>query len=431
MFNSCVFDWDNGDSIKTSTHLSAGWNHITITHTDGCVVEDSLLMPEPDPVIDSFLVTDLTCAEIPTGEIMIMPMDTANTTYLWSTGDSTQHIQGLEAGSYELYVSDNRPCFDTISFFVEAPDTMMVNAVGTNLVCFGDSSGTLNVQVSGGTSGYDYQWSNGDTSSTQQGVHSGNYAVTVVDMNGCQQNDSISLQEPTQLVVTVTASDVLCHGESTGTGTVSASGGTPGYAFAWSNGSSQPTMNNVPQGTYNLTVTDIEGCNVQETLTIGEPDILALSISSTSITSPCNGTALITITGGVTPYSYQWDDGQSTATATGLCAGNYTVTVTDTNGCTMVATTSIANAVTAIEDIIRNADFRVYPNPSKGDIVFDIPGIDNCSVNLYDVTGKLIFKQNPEEKDRIELSVNLSPGLYFYEISSQNRIVHKGKLIVE
>jgi hypothetical protein len=430
MFNSCVFDWENGDSLKTSTNLSAGWNHITITHTDGCVVEDSLLMPEPNPVIDTFMVTDLTCAEIATGQIMVIPSDTIDSEYIWSTGDTTNHIQGLAAGAYELYVSDSRPCYDTLTFIVEALDTLVVNLTGADLNCFNDSSGNLSAQVNGGSGGYSFMWSSGDVTAQLSGVNAGIYALTVTDSLSCVKSDSITIVQPVELTVSVSSTDVLCFGGSSGAGTVAANGGSPGYAYEWSNGALQTTMNNVTQGNYAVTVTDLNGCTASEVVTIEEPNALVSSVSGSSITPPCNGTASTAITGGIIPYSYQWNDGQNTAIAVGLCAGEYTVTVTDANGCS-VADTVVISTTTGILDTPEKEELRVYPNPTNGEVVFEMLGEENWTLRLYDVTGKLVYKQQEIDNERHNTNLNLSPGVYLYEILIQNQIGYSGKLMAE
>ncbi|MBW6482410.1 MAG: T9SS type A sorting domain-containing protein [Vicingaceae bacterium] len=173
------------------------------------------------------------------------------------------------------------------------------------------------------------------------------YNVTVTDANGCTSNVSnITITEPTALAGSLTSqTNVACNGGTNGSATVSATGGTAPYTYLWSNAATSATATGLAAGNYNVTITDANGCTTNvSNITITEPTALTSSISSqtnVSCNGGTNGSATVSATGGTTPYTYLWSNAATTATATGLAAGNYTVTITDANACTSVQNVTI------------------------------------------------------------------------------------------
>jgi len=217
----------------------------------------------------------------------------------------------------------------------------------TNTNCHGESNGSATVTVSGGTSPYTYLWNNNQTDCTATGLSQGTYTVTVTDNHGCTGTVAATITGPTLLIAGIsTQTNVICNGENNGSATVTASGGTTGYNYLWSTSPAQSTAkaDNLSAGTYTVTVTDNHGCTATTTVAITQPEILTALISAhTDVTSNggSDGSATVSAAGGTAIYTYAWNNGQTAATATGLTAGSYTVTVTDAHTCTAVATALI------------------------------------------------------------------------------------------
>jgi len=219
----------------------------------------------------------------------------------------------------------------------------------TNVACNNDSTGALTVTPTNGLAPYTYLWSNGAITATTTNLPAGNYNVTVTDDNGCTATANGTITEPTVLVASASINaNVTCNGGTDGGITVSPSGGTSPYTYLWSNGATTATNNNIAAGNYSVTVTDNNGCTATANGTITEPPVLAGSVSTDANVS-CNGgtdgSLTVIPSGGTPPYNYLWSNGAISATTTNLPAGNYNVTITDSNGCTATANGTITEPV--------------------------------------------------------------------------------------
>lgn len=234
-----------------------------------------------------------------------------------------------------------------ISLNLGAQCAVSITNVTNNPCAGGMSWGSATATGSGGTPAYTYVWSNGQTSSTATGLAAGVYAVTVTDGVGCTNFTTATITDPPSLNLAMNSTNVLCNGMANGTANAFVSGGTPSYTYVWSNGQTTAAITGLAAGTYTTTVTDANGCSTTAATTITQPSFLNAFISS-STNVACNGmswgSATANASGGVGAYTYLWSNGQTTATATGLPAGTYTATVTDANGCTGMASTTITQA---------------------------------------------------------------------------------------
>ncbi|RKT00767.1 gliding motility-associated C-terminal domain-containing protein [Flavobacterium sp. 123] len=224
----------------------------------------------------------------------------------------------------------------------------------TNLFCFGGSNGTASVVVSGGTAPYSYSWSpSGGTWATASGLTAGNYTVTITDDNLATITKNFTITEPSAITASASQTNVSCNGGSNGTASVTPSGGAGSYTYSWSpSGGTGATASGLSAGSYTVTIEDANGCSATRNFTITEPSAIAASASQTNIA--CNGgatgSASVTPSGGAGSYTYSWSpSGGTGATASGLTAGNYTVTITDANLCTATRNFTITepSAITA------------------------------------------------------------------------------------
>jgi gliding motility-associated-like protein len=202
----------------------------------------------------------------------------------------------------------------------------------------GSSNGEASVVVSGGTGSYDYSWSpSGGNGATASGISGGSYTVTVTDDNLC--SESLIINVPTTGGPTISIDDVQnvsCFGGNDGSATISATGGTAPYGYAWSpSGGSNATASSLSAGNYTISVTDAGGCISVENITITEPTSIA--VNETIVDENCgqsDGSVTLTISGGTGPYDLLWSPGgETTNSITNIASGSYSVTVTDANGC--------------------------------------------------------------------------------------------------
>ena len=253
------------------------------------------------------------------------------------------NLSGLCPGVYSVVVTDATGCSATIGFTVnDQPPIIPAVTQVSPVNCFGGSDGCATVNASGGVGGYTYQWNNANMSTTQNvcGLSAGPVTVSVTDLNGCEVAGSINITQPTAVVLNVTKTDVKCKGGNDGTATVVATGGSGGFTYNWSAGTTptQSSTGGLTAGSVSVTVTDSHGCQTFGSIIIAEP-ATGVSANATQSVISCysenKSVATVAATGGTPPYAYLWSPGNiATQTINDISIGQYTVTVTDAGGCT-------------------------------------------------------------------------------------------------
>ncbi len=347
-----TYSWNNGQTTQTATALCAGTYTVTVKDANGCTQTASVTITQPTPVTASINPpVNITCNSLCNGSATAVGGGGVSPyTYSWSTTpvQTTITATGLCQGTYTVTVKDANSCTQTATVQISQPSGLTLTSSQTLISCNNTCDGSATVNATGGTTPYTYNWApSGGNGATASNLCVGTYTVTVTDNNGCTQTASYNIPQPTPLgAVTVNQSNVTCNNACNGTATIAATGGTGTYSYGWApSGGNSSTATGLCAGTYTVTVTDAHGCTLTQAYTITQPT--ALSATTTFINATCanncNGTATVNATGGVTNYSYSWNTTpvQNTQTATGLCAGNYTVTVTDANNCTFTASVAI------------------------------------------------------------------------------------------
>ncbi|MBA7524982.1 hypothetical protein ES705_17127 [subsurface metagenome] len=258
------------------------------------------------------------------------------------------------AGEVTVTVIDNNGCSATATITITQPAELILGTTGDiALLCYGDSTAKGTFTVSGGPSPYVFTVGTNTAgavmgapaatgiSFTNGGI--GIVVVTVTNADGCTASDTIFVTEPLALALNHVETNVSCNGGSDGRIDITVSGGTTNYTYSWSNGATTEDVGNLSSGTYTVTVTDANGCTLDSTITISEPPVLVINHVDTDAT--CNsgndGAIDITVTGGTGVYTYVWSNGPTSEDVNNLTAGNYTVTVTDANSCTLDSTFTI------------------------------------------------------------------------------------------
>ncbi len=274
--------------------------------------------------------------------------------YSWNTipEQTAATATGLAAGNYIVTVTDNLGFIATANVSIQQPlEELMVSTTQADVPCFGSSSASATALVQGGTAPYSYSWNTipEQTTATANNLSSGNYIVTVTDDNGCIATANVSIQQPLEaFVVNTIKTDVLCFGDATGSATAIVQGGSAPFIYSWNTipVQSTATINNLKAGTYIVTVTDNSGCIATANVIIDQPlEELMVNPIQTNVLcyGEATGSATAVPTGGTAPYTYLWNTipAQTTATVNNLSAGNYTVRVTDDNGCIATANVTI------------------------------------------------------------------------------------------
>jgi hypothetical protein len=321
------------------------------------------------------------------------------------------------------------PCPSLVFNYTQAPANgcapvpvcnLSLNTTNTNIDCFGQASGSVSVNVVGGTAPLTYAWSNGATSQTVNNLPSGSYTVTVTDANGCTEQMSVTITQPqSSLSTTATQVNVLCFGNPSGSIDLSVSGGTGPYVYSWSNGSTTQDISNLAGGSYTGTVTDVLGCTASTSVTITEPTALSITTTSTDEMMGMDGTATVTVTGGTPNYMYYWMPGGATmASISGLAAGTYSIMVLDANGCGDTLEVVVGSQVSLDEAGLTS--IVLYPNPSATNITVSNSAstiIDH--VGVFTSEGRLVFEftLGGNESRILDIS-SWSPGRYVLKHAS-------------
>jgi uncharacterized protein (DUF2141 family) len=228
---------------------------------------------------------------------------------------------------------------------------MNLTATASPVACFGQSTGGISLNVTGGTPGFTYAWSDGPTTQNRSSLNAGTYTVIVTDANSCTATTSATVTQPsTALSVTPTATPLNCFGDASGMISLAVTGGTKTYTYLWNDGATTQNRTGLSAGTYAVTVTDANSCTTTATNIVISQPATALGLSSTQTNNDCGGgtgSITVTATGGTGAYAYDWSGtptGDGTATITDLSSGTYAVTVTDANSCTALLSATIIEA---------------------------------------------------------------------------------------
>lgn len=344
-----TYNWTNSvpvfvDNTEDLSGIPAEYYSVTVTDNNGCTISRDEEVTQPNsPITVTYTYQDVLCFGENTGSIdLTVSGGTPGYTFSWSSGQSTEDISSLIAGSYTYTVVDVLSCMETGTINISQPAApLTVTAVIDDVNCFGDSDGSIDLTVTGGTAPYSYEWQNSTylLSNTNQDLvnyPADDYRYEVTDANGCFVFDTLTISEPPLLETTLTGVNILCHGGNNGSTDLTVTGGVTPYAYAWNTGDVTEDLSNLYAGYYEVTVTDANGCTATNSITLTEPtDSLSYTYTWTDVL--CNdgtdGTIVINVSGGTPSYYYDWSSGDTLAAIDSLTAGWYTFLVTDANGC--------------------------------------------------------------------------------------------------
>ncbi len=336
--------WSNGAVTPEITGLTQGTYTVTVTDANGCTATDFCEVGFWDEgiwLMDS-IYQQINCFGAHNGWIHVSVMSGVGPyAYIWSNGGTTADIINLGPGTYTVTVTDlGTGCTNISSAILVEPAQLVCTPSSIPANC--GLNGTATITATGGTLPYNYNWSNGQTGPSIT-VPAGTYGVTVTDANGCSCSSNVTVSSNSiALVVTVTPT-VPAGCVVGGSASATVSGGSGNYAYAWDNGNTTSTATNLAAGNHNVTVVDITtGCQGIGTVTIlVAPPLIPTATATAPATCLTGGTATASATGGIAPYTFQWDNGQLTVNATGLLAGQHSVTITDASGCVGIALVTI------------------------------------------------------------------------------------------
>ncbi len=350
-----VYNWTttDGNIVSGATTLTptvdeAGSYTLTVTNNiNGCTSTAATPVEERQPVVaDITAQVNILCNGNSTGSATAAGSGGYGAfSYAWSNGANTATVSNLAAGTYTVIVTDGEGCDESESVVITEPSELSVNATTAAQSAPGVNDGSATANPQGGAGNYTYQWSNGETTQTINGLAPGNYSVVVTDENGCEATQTVTVNVfGCAVSANIVGEDVSCNGSTDGTASITLTNAAMPQSFVWSNGEETQTIADLAPGSYTVSATDGNGCEVVASVEIDEPGILSANATTTGLTATGSedGTATANPTGGTGPFTYAWSNGGTTQTINGLPSANYTVSVTDANGCVAVQTVPVA-----------------------------------------------------------------------------------------
>lgn len=414
-----TFLWSGGATDSLITNISGGNYELTVTDANNCLATVNVSLYEPDTLVAVITGNKPSCGNN-NGSLTANPQGgTPPYFFTWSNGSSSDTRNNLSAGSYDLTLTDSEGCTDIVNYNLSAFNAPSLSLNANNITCSG-TGGEITSNVSGGSTPYSYQWSNGETSPALDSLSPGTYVLTVTDNAGCAVSKfaTISSDGP---VIDYSKSDVLaCFGDNSGSISLQVSGGTPAYDYTWSNGQGAENLSGLTAGTYTVTVEDAANCQKTESITVSQPDSLAILLNTSDADAGAdNGSAYVEVDGGTPPYFYNWSNGNNDSTATNLVAGNYSLTVSDANACSEVFNVKIGT-INSIELADNKLSWELYPNPAR-DVLYVKAGksiVPDVEIRVFSAIGteiKTKIDTNANAEYRIDLD-RFSQGLYLLEL---------------
>jgi len=356
-----TFLWSNGQSTAQATNLCAGNHHVLITDTNNCTLQHHIIISEPPLLTVSIVDTvHVVCNGICDGEIIVSGTGgTPPYSYSWITGQTGPSITGLCAGIYTVTVTDINNCSAVLPVSIHDTSTFDAGINLSNISCYGYCDGEAQAYGIGGGTPYSYQWVSGATSETISDLCAGVVNVTVTESQGCMRNVYVTVTQPPELNINLNLiNHPSCYGYCDGQAEAVLSGGSTPYSILWSNGHNGTTAGNLCDGLYSITITDAHSCTVSDSILIIAPTPLLINATASNVpcVEVCNGTATVSVSGSTPPYSFLWSDGQTNGTASNLCSGEYTVTVTDMNTCTDIINVIVTDSSVVPPNFIVSAE---------------------------------------------------------------------------
>lgn len=417
--------WNTSDTASVITVSTAGTYSATVTDTDGCTHNESITISEPSAITVDVSKSDVSQVGGSDGSITITASGgTPSLTYLWNDGPTSASRSGLMAGIYSLIVTDANLCAETVSVTISDAtcEDVVFSPMISHVTCFGGTDGSIDLNIQQINAPYTSEWSTGATGDVISNLSAGTYAVTLTDAAACEEIRSYTINEPSLITASIQTTDESSYQSEDGSLVVSASGGTGALTYLWDTGATSTSVANLAPGVYSVTISDANGCQVEESAEVQAYTCPAFDITSVNTTdNECfgetQGVAGVSISGGTAPYAFAWNTGETTAVISDLASGVYEVTVTDDRNC----------PVSAVAVISEPSALVVNPSIQHVSAV----GLTDGQITL-DISGGIApYTINWNTGDTTSVIDNLQEGLYTYTVTDANGCTSSADVTIE
>lgn len=338
------YSWNTGANTPFINNLTRGYYTVTVTDALGCYRVGSAYIAQKPSITVQTTPTNATCLQNDGSAIAFGSGGMPPYAYLWKTGEKTQSISGLTAGLYTVTVTDANNCIGNAYANITSTTPITVTYTTTSSSCT-SPTGSATLSISGGTAPYTTVWYTypQQTGTTASGLMSGTYSFNVTDAAGCVRSGTVYVPPVSVVNAGVMINNAMCK-QSDGSASIVVQSGMPPYSFAWSTGATTSSIANAAAGYYSCTITDNLGCSVIKSPLIKSATSINLgfSVTPSSCIFTSDGSINAIVSGGTSPYTYHWSNGQKDATATGLLQGKYYANVTDAAGCVQSGWTTVS-----------------------------------------------------------------------------------------
>ena len=335
--------WSNDEVTQDITGLSAGDYTVFVTDINGCFETETYTVTSPSEIILLIITEDTECNTNMGSATVVASGGEAPYTYYWTTGETSTVIDSLYSGIYFVTVTDALECSQIgVATINDIGGPSITIESVTDVSCYGGSNGAISLSVSGGATPYEYMWSNGATTQDINNIQAGQYEIEVTDADGCKAVESIIVNEPSPILISLNITQTSC-GMNNGSAQATVTGGTPPYTYSWSNGSTGTQITGLGLGVYNVTVLDANACSAIKYFSISEigaPTVIIDSIYNGTCGNS-DGAIYISVYGAYVTYTYLWSNGDETEDLVGVDPGTYHVTVSDEGGCDAIQVATI------------------------------------------------------------------------------------------
>jgi gliding motility-associated-like protein len=353
-----TYAWADGANTANKSAIAEGTYAVTVTGSNGCVANYTTTLTRSSAVTLTETHNNITCNAANNANIDVtISGGAAPYFYHWNNGSISQNLTMVAAGAYTVTASDANNCSASVTINIIEPEKLQAALMVVNPVCAGTNNGTIDVNVSGGTPPMTYRWTNGSNAQSRTNLGAGTYAVMVNDANGCTATQSADITEPNEIVIKESHVNPTCNGYANGSIDITATGGSGNFTYSWNNQQTANTATNLTAGQYAVTVTDAKGCtSVLDHIIITHPAALVVDANITNAACGItNGGAIdVTVSGGNSPYQYNWSNSATTEDITAVRGGSYMLTVTDANGCIKVSNQTVQSSGSLVVTAVAN-----------------------------------------------------------------------------
>ena len=406
-----TYSWSTGGTTSAIENLENGVYTVTVTDDLGCSFEDQFTIENQSAVVIVAELNNPNCFDSEDGSISIFPEGgTAPYSYVWSTSPSnTSTLSNLGAGEVTVTVCDTLGCCVSETFLLEAPEELIAEVIIVQQPCFEDSNGALDLEINGGTPPYMIEWSTGNTGTQLSDLSEGTYGFTVTDEALCTYEGEFVLESTEEILVEEFVSN-SCYGGESGSIELEVIQGQGPFDLLWSTGATDAQITGLAAGDYSYTLTDAYSCSIENTVTVNEEEVGICQIVLVEPITDCEGeTGVLEVITDDTIESIVWSTNETTEVIANLGIGDYSVTLTDINGCISECsyTLTAPNAL---------GDFVWYDSNADGLFNGFEEGLEGVTIHLFNGSGTMLGS-TMSDADGYYSFTDLADGQYYIQVT--------------